>query len=332
MSMKLESCSSSSSTTGVKSEPPSWQDSVPSSSATSMTSFSDITLGSAGYDSTSSTPRRNASRSSAKRKRNTDYRNDSSVYIVSDILARSFEKSLGPNRQMENQYLVRWEGYGPKDDTWEYRSNLMGGASAVVKEFESRPLPFTILDSQRWKNTTRYLVRYGKPFPVEPSPMYATEWQTEKEMHLIGELETEDIDQAVRDYREGNLPGNADVPRSPKKQKAVQPTKGRRILEILDRKDWKKPKHGKGHSTRYLIRWKEGKQVKEDWLSYWGISDRFGVVEGRQWLKEWNEEMGNGAQYKKPRMTESSTPLSEYEIERRQNMEANKELMRSLGL
>ncbi|WWC94275.1 hypothetical protein V866_001116 [Kwoniella sp. B9012] len=331
MSIKLESSSSSSSTTGVKSEPPSWLDSLPPSSATSITSFSDITLGSTGYDSTSSTPRRNASRSSAKRKRNTDYRNDSSVYIVSDILARSFEKSLGPNRQMENQYLVRWEGYGPKDDTWEYRSNLMGGASALVKEFESKPHPFTILGSQRWKNTSRYLVKYGKSFPVEPSPMYATEWHTKNEMELIGGLETEDIDQAISDHREGKLPGSADVPRSPKKQKAVQPTKGRRIIEILDRKDWKKRKDAKGHCTRYRVRWKEGSQMKEDWLVYGWILDRFGN-EGRQWLQEWNEEMGNGAQYKKPRMTESSTPLSEYEIERRQNMEANKELMMSLGL
>ncbi|WVQ67577.1 uncharacterized protein L199_005779 [Kwoniella botswanensis] len=304
MSIKLATSSSSSSSTGVKSEPPSWLDSLPPSSATSITAFSDITLGSTGYDSTSSTPRRNASRSSAKRKRNTDYRNDSSVYFVSDIIARSFEKSLGPNRQMENQYLVRWEGYGPKDDTWEYRSNLMGGASALVKEFESK---------------------------LEPSPMYATEWHTKNEMELIGGLETEDIDQAISDHREGKLPGSADVPRSPKKQKAVQPTKGRRILEILDRKDWKKPKDGKGHCTRYRVRWKEGRQMKEEWLIYGGILDRFGD-EGRQWLKEWNEEMGNGAQYKKPRMTESSTPLSEYEIERRQNMEANKELMMSLGL
>jgi hypothetical protein len=58
------------------------------------------------------------------------------VYVVGAILARSLVKMHGPDGAYEYRYLVRWEGYGPEDDTWEIRSNLMEGAARLVEAFD----------------------------------------------------------------------------------------------------------------------------------------------------------------------------------------------------
>jgi len=57
---------------------------------------------------------------------------------VEKIIARSLHKGLGPDGRYEHQYLVRWEGYGPGDDTWEMSSNILQGSAEIVKAYESK--------------------------------------------------------------------------------------------------------------------------------------------------------------------------------------------------
>ena len=39
---------------------------------------------------------------------------------------------------VQRQYLIRWEGYGPEDDTWELRRNVYGGSRELVELYESQ--------------------------------------------------------------------------------------------------------------------------------------------------------------------------------------------------
>jgi hypothetical protein len=59
------------------------------------------------------------------------------VYVVEHILARSLEVYQSGTGHDEHHYLVRWEGYGPEDDTWEPRSGLLEGSAQLLEEFES---------------------------------------------------------------------------------------------------------------------------------------------------------------------------------------------------
>jgi hypothetical protein len=60
---------------------------------------------------------------------------DDEVFVVGGIIAKSLFKDTGPWGN-EHQYLVRWAGYGPKDDTWEWSSNVAQNASGMLKQFD----------------------------------------------------------------------------------------------------------------------------------------------------------------------------------------------------
>jgi hypothetical protein len=75
---------------------------------------------------------------SSTRAKTTDLRPQSpGVYVVSHIMARSLEPGFRDGVH-DYQYLVRWQGYGPEDDTWEFRPSLMVGASNLVQRFDLR--------------------------------------------------------------------------------------------------------------------------------------------------------------------------------------------------
>ena len=50
------------------------------------------------------------------------------VWEVEEILSSR-------TRNKKVQYLVKWKGYSPDDNTWEPYDNLLGGAEEVVKDF-----------------------------------------------------------------------------------------------------------------------------------------------------------------------------------------------------
>ncbi|KAK8864488.1 hypothetical protein IAR55_001738 [Kwoniella newhampshirensis] len=249
----------------------------------------------------------------------------SDVYVVSRILARSLEKGWSADGEdFEHQYLVRWEGYGPNDDTWEMRSGLMEGAAEVLNAFDEREHPFTILDSRGLKPTA-FLVRYGvESSTVKPSPLYEKAWQTPAQMRSIGGLSAEAVKTAVRDFQQGTWSGRAASPRM------VQLQKERCILAILERVDFKRKHTSANYTQDYRIRWRDRRVIKEEWLMYNEIVHLFDE-DGKESLREWNEN--NGYSFKPvPITTDTPAVLSEYELERIRNIEANKELMKTLGL
>lgn len=60
------------------------------------------------------------------------------VFAVAAILARSLDKAHNSAGKLEHFYVVRWEGYGPEDDTWESYSNVAEGAQEFVRAFDGK--------------------------------------------------------------------------------------------------------------------------------------------------------------------------------------------------
>lgn len=148
---------------------------------------------------------------------------DDGVYVVERILARSLEKTRLPNGRSEYLYLVRWEGYAPRDDTWEPESVVLDGAEDLVRRFNARgPFsalsrsaadgdglslrpghPFTILAS-RGRNPRSYHVQFGLDSPcVARSPFYQEMWMTIPALKDLICVSASSVDRVVERYHSG---------------------------------------------------------------------------------------------------------------------------------
>ena len=65
-------------------------------------------------------------------------------YEVEKLLQK---RSIRRGRGWSTQYLVRWLGYGPEDDTWETESELRRNASEMIDTFEARNGPTVGINS-----------------------------------------------------------------------------------------------------------------------------------------------------------------------------------------
>ena len=139
-------------------------------------------------------------------------------------------RGYSPTGEYEYQYLIRWEGYGPDDDTWEMRSALLDGANELVTEFDSQGRlitrnltpdhPFFVTDCRvgptpLYKKS--YLVTFGvPPLHAEPSPLYQTLWTTKQELRKRRGITIEAAEMAVQLWHDPNYvaPPRRSTPRT----------------------------------------------------------------------------------------------------------------------
>ncbi|OCF33029.1 hypothetical protein I316_05367 [Kwoniella heveanensis BCC8398] len=250
---------------------------------------------------------------------------DPGIFAISRILARSLDTGYFPDGGREHQYLVRWEGYGPDDDTWERRSNLMDGAGEMVEAFDRRDHPFCIIDS-KGMSPVAYLVRYGEWQAADPSPQYQEVWQTIPQMVRKGRISEEVARNAVKEFTDGRYSARGASPR------ALQSQIPQCILAILERREVRAKYNSTNRTAQFFVRWRDRKRILEEWMFKPDIVRRF-EEDGKEFVEDWNAKMGFGnVKGLKREEQEAVTPLNEYELERIQNIEANKELMKTLGL
>lgn len=168
-------------------------------------------------------------------------------------MARSLYRGWGPNGLLEYQYLIRWEGYGPEDDTWEMRSTLMDGSASLVTEFDALgelviavfwltvEHPFTILKSQGL-SPRKYLVEFGHgPPDYERSPLAQQLWQTVAQLKARQFLLPGTIDRIVKSFHQGQhsvaIPSPKKTPISPRRPLKAPKKAERELLDPSRLKD-----------------------------------------------------------------------------------------------
>ncbi|OWZ81360.1 hypothetical protein C366_00330 [Cryptococcus neoformans Tu401-1] len=294
----------------------------------------------------STSKQRRVSNVSRKRRRKESSSED--VFAVERILARSLSKWRNPeSNKYEYRYLVRWENYQPKDDTWEGRSGLMEGSKQLLEEFENRGYqPFTILASKSAvSKPTMYLVRYGVVSDsILPSPLYEKVWHSASQINRVGGVPKAVVKNAIGRYEETERleEGKGTRGASPR---TLQLQKDKCILDILERKEEEDEDQ---RAVIFHVRWRDKWKLKEEWMNYERIVFTF-EEDGKQFLLKWEAKRGNvkptgvatvRSVEKPDNMKRPATsgygkerqPMTEYELERLKNIEANKELMRQLGL
>ncbi|ORY32823.1 hypothetical protein BCR39DRAFT_521844 [Naematelia encephala] len=286
------------------------------SSRMSSSSASSIEVGTP-ISSAPATPIRTSTRTKKRPSSQSSSSSESGIYVVDSIIARSIEQVFGDNGVEEYQYLVRWEGYGPKEDTWEMESNLVLGAADIVRRFQSQihdaGHPFTLLD---WRDYSpkRYQVRYGE------SPYAQTVWQTAVQMRDTMGVTNSALAKA---YHKG-----AYAPRSYKAQQ-------RRLLAILDHSQYRKSKDSKRSEVKrsgltvYMTRWREGRVTEEGWIFRSQLVSWFGPSGAMTAIQQYHERLADT----KKKIAESlnAVQLSQYEEGRLRNIQENQDLMRQLG-
>lgn len=297
--------------------------------------------------SSSKSERRRTSNVSRKRRRERSPSKD--VFVVEHILARSLSKWRNPeSNKYEYRYLVRWENYKPKDDTWEGQSGLMEGSKQLLEEFESREYqPFTILASKSAPSKpTMYLVRYGVVNDsISPSPLYEKVWHSASQINRVGSIPKAVVKDAIDKYEEmERLQEGKGLARGAS-PRPLQLQKDKCMLDILGRKE-------EGDEDRptvmFHVRWRDKWKLKEEWMNYEKIVFTF-EEDGKQFLMKWEakrgytkttgvttmrllEEPDNMKRLATSSHGKERQPMTDYELERLKNIEANKELMRQLGL
>ncbi|RSH86913.1 uncharacterized protein EHS24_005191 [Apiotrichum porosum] len=245
----------------------------------------------------------------------------SSRFDVEVILSRSLDKSKGPMGFLEHFYLVRWEGYGPEDDTWEGRSNVMKGAWTLVQEFDRQELPFTILNVRQRQQEPIYLVRYGLATDaIEPSPHCTKVWLTEDEMKRHNRSATvKRATLAMRKEAGFRMSYVGVAPRPPALQKQDD-------LVVIGYKTTKAKSTSKSKVPTYLARWEEGGELHEQWFRAYDFHKRF-PLDDRRAIAEYRSDLET-----QKAADALQVPANEYESQRLQNIEKNKLLLQELGL
>lgn len=85
-----------------------------------------------------------------------------SLYAVHHILDKKQEKG-------KTQYLIRWKGYGPKDDTWEPAENL-AKVHNLIEDFEKKLQPPPQTPPPKHKPSQKSTEHHADvPVPVSPA-------------------------------------------------------------------------------------------------------------------------------------------------------------------
>lgn len=210
-----------------------------------------------------------------------------------------------------------------------------------------------------------YLVRYGVVNDsISPSPLYEKVWHSASQINRVGSIPKAVVKDAIDKYEEmERLQEGKGLARGAS-PRPLQLQKDKCMLDILGRKE-------EGDEDRptvmFHVRWRDKWKLKEEWMNYEKIVFTF-EEDGKQFLMKWEAKRGYTkttgvttmrlleepdnmkrlatSSHGKERQRKYTMPtevfqhqilrfysaMTDYELERLKNIEANKELMRQLGL